>query len=261
VTWTPGGEFQGHTFTRQALAFVSDFAEVNPWGDSSGNWMGAVEWVSKVCAALGALPPAGHVECASAVGHPLPNDSADALITDPPYYDNVPYSDISDYFFVWLKQVVAPIYPEHFAATLSPKKSEITALSSKHEGSMVRANQDYETRMAISFRQAANVLKPRAPLVVVYAHKTTLGWATLIDALRQAGFVVTEAWPIDTEKTGRLLAQDTSALASSIFLVALAFWQWCSSVRPGLIAPLIWLCLVSAYCHLFGARVNTSRRS
>ena len=125
VTWTPGGEFQGHTFARQALAFVSDFAEVNPWCDSSGNWLGAVEWVSKVCETSAAVTTSGRIERASAVCHPLPNDSADALITDPPYYDAVPYSHLSDFFYVWLRRSIGSLHPELLAASASPKEEEI----------------------------------------------------------------------------------------------------------------------------------------
>jgi len=116
--------------------------------------------------------------------------------------------------------VVGHLYADHFASQLTPKKIEATALSSRHGGDMPKANAEYERIMAASFLEANRVLKPGGHLSVVYAHKTTLGWATLVDALRKAGFLVSEAWPLDTEKTGRLLAQDTSALASSIFLVA-----------------------------------------
>jgi len=116
--------------------------------------------------------------------------------------------------------VVGHLYADHFASQLTPKKTEATALSSRHGGDMPKANAEYERIMAASFLEANRVLKPGGHLSVVYAHKTTLGWATLVDALRKAGFLVSEAWPLDTEKTGRLLAQDTSALASSIFLVA-----------------------------------------
>jgi putative DNA methylase len=103
---------------------------------------------------------------------------------------------------------------------LTPKKNEATALSSRHRGNMANANNEYEAMMLESFRRAFRVLKPGCPMVAVYAHKTTLGWSTLVDSLRVAGFVVTEAWPLDTEMKARMIAMDAAALASSIFLVA-----------------------------------------
>jgi putative DNA methylase len=154
-------------------------------------------------------------------GHlPWADGSFDAVITDPPYYDNVPYADISDFFYVWLKRTIGHLYPAHFATELTPKKKEAVAEPVRHEGSREAAKAAYEEMMAESFREAGRVLKPGGQLTVVYAHKTTLGWSTLVDALRRAGFIVTEAWPLDTEKPGRLRAQESAALASSIFLVA-----------------------------------------
>jgi len=144
----------------------------------------------------------------------------DAVITDPPYYDNVPYADISDFFYVWLKRTVGHLYPEHFATEGTPKKQEAVADAVRHGGSKEKARQVYEQMMAQSFAEANRVLKPGGPMIVVYAHKTTLGWSTLVDALRQAGFTVTEAWPLDTELASRLRGMDSAALASSIFLVA-----------------------------------------
>lgn len=141
----------------------------------------------------------------------------DAIVTDPPYYDNVSYSDLSDYFYVWLRRVIGDLHPEHFTNETAPKKSEAIASSYRHGNT---ANKFYETMMAGTFAEANRVLKGSGPLVVVYAHKTTAGWATLVDSLRNTGFAVTEAWPIDTERPGRSTAMNTAALASSIFLVA-----------------------------------------
>src|SRR5208283_3999207 len=125
-----------------------------------------------------------------------------------------------DFFFVWLKRSIGHLFPEHFSGTGTPKKNEAVADATRHGGDKKRANAAYEDMMAKSFTEAHRVLKPGGQFVIVYAHKTTLGWSTLVDALRKARFTVTEAWPLDTEKPGRLVAQDTAALASSIFLIA-----------------------------------------
>nr|MBC8450554.1 DUF1156 domain-containing protein [Chloroflexota bacterium] len=134
--------------------------------------------------------------------------------------DNVPYSDLSDFFHVWLKRSVGFLYPEHLSSFLTPKKKEAIMDAGRHNRDKEVARDFYEQMMAQVFAEAGRVLKPGAPLVVVYAHKTTLGWSTLVDALRSAGFTVTEAWPLDTENISRMRAMDSAALASSIFLVA-----------------------------------------
>ena len=219
--WHYNNEQVGHSFGRQALPMVWDFVETNILMGTSGSWSGMLE------SSLTAIPPcvegiarSGLVLRGSATIPPWSDAFFDAVITDPPYYDNVPYADISDFFYVWLKRTIGHLYPEHFATELTPKKTEATALSSRYGGDMAKANAEYERMMLESFRQACRVLKPDGQMVVVYAHKTTLGWATLVDAMRRAGFTVTEAWPLDTEMGARLLAMDTAALASSISLVA-----------------------------------------
>ena len=218
--WFSQGESNLNTFGRHALPMLWDFCEANAVVRRAGSFESLLD------ALLDALPGIGDTgraaECSRGTATHLnaPNQFYDAVITDPPYYDNIPYADISDYFYIWLKRTIGSLYPEHFATDLTPKKSEATALSSRHGGDMAKANAEYEKFIFESFREAFRVLKADCPFVIVYAHKSTLGWATLVDALRRAGFMVTEAWPLDTEMGSRLVAADASALASSIFLVA-----------------------------------------
>ncbi len=127
---------------------------------------------------------------------------------------------MSDFFYIWLKRSIGFLYPEHLASTLTPKRQEAVAAPSRHKGNVLEARQAYEDMMAQAFSEARRVLKSGAPLICVYAHKTTLGWSTLIEALRRAGFIITEAWPLDTERPGRIRDYNSAALASSIFLVA-----------------------------------------
>ena len=151
---------------------------------------------------------------------PLADESQDAVITDPPYYDNISYADLSDFFYVWLKRSVGFLYPDHLGGQLTPKRNEAVVAPYRHHGHKDEARAFYEQLMAGAFAEAHRVLKPGAPLVCIYAHKTTLGWATLVEALRTAGFMITEAWPLDTEMPERSVGQGTASLASSIFLVA-----------------------------------------
>jgi len=214
------GEFIAHTFGRQALPMVWDFVELAPFGEASGSPKGALDWIVGVVEAQIGFGLPATVSRGSATALPWPDASFDVVITDPPYYDNVPYADISDFFYVWLKRTIGHRYPEHFATEGTPKKQEAVADAVRHGGSKEKARTAYEKMMAQAFVEANRVLKPGGQMTVVYAHKTTLGWATLVDALRRSGFIVTEAWPLDTERPGRLREHGSAALASSIFLVA-----------------------------------------
>jgi putative DNA methylase len=219
-SWHTTGEKIGHTFGRQALPMVWDFTELAPFGHASGSPQGALEWIIGVAEAQAIQDWPAFVFRGSATALSWINTLFDAIITDPPYYDNVPYADISDFFYVWLKRTIGHLYPEHFSMEGTPKKNEAVADAIRHGGDKEKARRAYEQMMAQSFAEANRVLKPSGQMVVVYAHKTTLGWSTLVDALRQAGFIVTEAWPLDTEMKSRLRGMESAALASSIFLVA-----------------------------------------
>ena len=241
--WHNTGEKMSNTFSRQALPMVWDFAEINPLGNASGNAEGALTWILQVInqEAPPLNPPhkGGEVNSSplsldgrgvrgegakaqrsSATILSLESESLDAVVTDPPYFDSVPYADLSDFFYVWLKRSIAHLYPEHFSGQLTPKKNEAIMEPSRHGGNKAKAAKAYEDMMHQSFCEASRVLKTGGVMVVVYAHKTTSGWVSLIDSLRRAGFTITEAWPLDTEMGSRLRGQNSAALASSIFLVA-----------------------------------------
>ncbi|MGD0580477.1 MAG: DUF1156 domain-containing protein [Bryobacteraceae bacterium] len=221
-TWNyTGGRGVKNSFSRQTLGMTWDCAETNPFNDDAASWPKIVEDIPAAIQLLtmeGTTAPVVHR--GSAMRSPWPDASLDAVVTDPPYYDNVPYADISDFFYVWLKRTVGHLYPEHFASEATPKKTEAVSDATRHGGDKRAASAAYESMMAQAFGEAGRMLKPCGSLVVVYAHKTTLGWSTLVEALRRAGFIVTEAWPLDTEMKGRVRAMDSAALASSIFLVA-----------------------------------------
>jgi putative DNA methylase len=220
-TWNyTGGRGVLHTMARQALPMTWDFAEADPFNPAGASWVSGIEDVPAAFEELAKIDLWARVVRASAMQMPFESGSIDCVVTDPPYYDNVPYADISDFFYVWLRRTIGHLYPEHFASAGTPKKQEAIAEPARYGGDKTKAKQAYEAMMEQSFAEACRVLKPGGQMSVVYAHKTTLGWATLIDALRRAGFTVTEAWPLDTERAGRLRAMDSAALATSITLVS-----------------------------------------
>ncbi len=217
-TWQP--EFVKNTFSTPGLPMVMDYAEANPITDSSGSWSSAVSYVSAAISGFCAVRGPGIAIRGSALATALEAESFDAIVTDPPYYDSRSYSNLSDHFYVWHKRSVGRLYPEHFSSELTPKRAEAIAAPYRHGGVRRQADLAYETMMRKAFEEGKRLLKPGAPLICVYAHKTTAGWATLIDSLRVASFTVVEAWPIQMERKVRQNAQETAALASSILLVA-----------------------------------------
>ncbi|MFN3762264.1 MAG: hypothetical protein ACK4WK_03565 [Anaerolineae bacterium] len=150
---------------------------------------------------------------------PYPDGYFDAVFTDPPYYDNVPYSYLSDFFYVWLKRTVGHLYPDLFSTPLTPKTGEIVAYA-HDRGGFEAGKRFFEEQLALAFREIARVLRPGGIAVIVYAHKSTAGWETVINALLDSGLVVTAAWPLNTEMEARLRSHESAALASSIYLVA-----------------------------------------
>jgi putative DNA methylase len=218
--WVPQGEFTANTYARQALPMVWDFSEVNPFGGSVGDASIYAANEAAIVQGLSSIGRRVEVHRSSATQVPQHDETFDAVITDPPYYDNISYADLSDFFYVWLKRSVGFLFPEHLEGELTPKRHEAIVAPYRHHGSKVAAREFYEREMASAFAEAHRVLKPGAPLVCVYAHKTTLGWASLIEALRHARFLITEAWPLDTENPERSVGQGTASLASSVFLVA-----------------------------------------
>lgn len=218
--WHNTGQKVENTFARQALPMVWDFAEANPFGGSLGDMSEYVENSADILEGLATTGRRVEVQRTSATQLPDHDNHFDAVITDPPYYDNISYADLSDFFYVWLKRSVGFLFEEHFAGELTPKQREAIVAPYRHDGDKPAARAFYEQEMAAAFAEAHRVLKPGAPLVCVYAHKTTLGWSTLVEALRHARFTITEAWPLDTEMPERSIGQGTASLASSIFLVA-----------------------------------------
>jgi putative DNA methylase len=217
-TWQP--EFIKNTFNAPGLPMIFDFAEADPLAGSSGSWGSALGYVCAAVASFAHVCMSGSIARGSAVTNSHDDNTFDAVVTDPPYYDSRSYSNLADHFYVWHKRAIGHLFPEHFSGGLTPKKNEAIAAPYRHGGSHSAADEAYEILMQKAFAEACRVLKPERPMVCVYAHKTTAGWATLINSMMKAGFTVVEAWPVDMERRSRQNAQQTAALASSIFLVA-----------------------------------------
>ena len=197
-----------------------DYLEANPLFKGASSFGGCLESFLEVISELKKIDKDGIVERGDARATKWPSAEFDAIVTDPPYYDNVSYSNLSDFFYVWLKRVLQANYKEHLASILSPKKGEIIAASYRYSNDKYAARHSYESKMQLAFNEAFRVLKKDAPMICVYAHKTTLGWVTLVDALRTSRFEVVEAWPLNTEMKGGRKKVNRAMLASSIFLVA-----------------------------------------
>jgi adenine-specific DNA methylase len=218
VPWITQLEAVAHTFNRQALGMVWDYVEAYPFI----YFISAIDWVVRIISHLFQisnhqnLPP--KINQSSATSLPYSDNYFDAVITDPPYYDNVPYSYLSDFFYVWLKRSIGELYPDLFATPLTPKAEEIVAYSNG-EGGFEGGKKFFEDMIARAFKEIYRVLKPEGIACIVFAHKSTEAWETIINALLNSGLYLTASWPVHTEMKARLRANESAALASSIYMV------------------------------------------
>jgi putative DNA methylase len=237
-SWHSGRDTIRNTFARQAIPMVWDYAEVNPFSQSTGNFQGAVEWTVdalKYLPSIGAK--SGLVEQRDATDH-VPKDKRPLVFTtDPPYYDNIGYADLSDFFYVWLRRSLGEVYPSIFKTLTTPKSQELIYAPHRFGGDKEKAKQFFENGLKQAFQRTYEASDPDYPFTVFYAFKQTetdeedskngnglsqiasTGWETMLESLIQAGFSVTGTWPMRTELSNRMVARDSNALASSIALV------------------------------------------
>jgi len=217
--WEPVAECPRHLFSRQAVPFTWDFGEGVPIGDSSGSWQVMIERFATILAGIGSDWRQSSPKLASATAHPLPDDSANALVTDPPYYDSVPYAYLSDFFYVWLRRNLFNVHPDLFDDEVVPKDAEIV-VDRPHELSSSTHNIEfYELELAKAFAEGGRVVRPDGIATIVFASKTTASWEAILKAVVDAGWIITGSWPIDTEMETRVSAQGQARLASSVHLV------------------------------------------
>lgn len=226
VGWRNTVEASRNTFARQALPMVWDYTEVNPFSSSCGNWSDAcIGWVEKAVKELNGnqIGEAKQFDAQSDCG--LRNIM---ISTDPPYYDNISYADLSDYFYVWLRQSLKDTYPELFSTMLVPKVEELIATPYRHDGNVEKAKSFFEDGMLSACKQMYQYAREDVPVTIYYAYKqsdtddrgtASSGWETMLSAIINAGFSITGTWPMRTERAGRMVSYGTNALASSIVLV------------------------------------------
>ena len=244
-TWHPSREVIGHTFQRHNFAFSWSFGEMAPLVTGLGfDW--AINQTAKCIRELEALvrpngtdgrrdlldlgeprsaasPPPVTITCKSGdnLDH-LDDGSVDAVVMDPPYYDNVMYAELSDFFYVWLKRTAGHVFAELFRRKLTDKENEAVANPARfagQPGARALAGRDYQQRMAAIFAECRRVLKADGVMTLMFTHKATGAWDALTTGLIEAGFVITASWPVNTEAEGSLHIRDKAAANSTIFLV------------------------------------------
>jgi putative DNA methylase len=225
ATWMKRGTIRG-TFARQAIPMTWDFAEANPLSDFHCAWASMYEWVAKVLdkwhdGPTGRAKPLDAVTSINSVDQSL-------ISTDPPYYDNVPYADLSDFFYVWLRRSLQDKYPDLFGTVVTPKQQELVADRYRHDGKE-GADRFFEEGMYQAFQKMREKVHPAYPVTVFYAFKqmesngddgqSSTGWETMLSGLSDANFQIVGTWPMRTERSGRMRQIGSNALASSVVLV------------------------------------------
>ena len=226
ASWDSSRETLRNTFGRQAIPMVWDYAEANPFCCASGSYANMAEWVIKVVQKLPSGRPGSVVQWDATQDISLRNIM---VSTDPPYYDNIGYADLSDFFYVWMRQSLRTTYPDLFATMLTPKTPELIASPYRFDGSKVKAKQHFEDGMLQTCRNIFQYARPDIPVTIYYAFKqsdaqetdgtASSGWETMLSAIIKAGFVITGTWPFRTEMENRSIASGANALASSIVIV------------------------------------------
>lgn len=223
-TWIIDGQTIRNTFARHAVPMTWDFAEVNVLGEATGNWNGQIKWISRVLENL-VSGNQGHVAQVSATDVVYPENVV--VSTDPPYYDNIGYADLSDFFYVWLRNTLGEIVPDLMGTVLTPKSEELIATPFRFDGSKAAAEKFFQEGFIKTFTRIRKQHNPDVPLTIFYAFKqsedddegtASTGWETMLNGILEAGFSINATWPMRTERGTRMLSSGTNALASSIIL-------------------------------------------
>lgn len=223
-TWHSSKELIRNTFGRQAIPMTWDYAETNPFSDSAGNVSSGIEWAKKAIELFPVMPD-GSAFQADAQTQKISHNKL--ISTDPPYYDNIGYADLSDYFYIWMRRALRAVYPSLFATMAVPKAEELVATPYRH-GTKELAEAFFLDGMTKAMKGLAEQAHPAFPSTIYYAFKQSdttdvgtgnTGWETFLEAVLRAGFAITGTWPMRTELANRMVSSGTNALASSIILV------------------------------------------
>ena len=220
-SWTPDRENIRSVFAGHHLHMVWDYSESNPISGASGSWDEAVEAPIRYLTRESRIPQAGSAHLGSAAALPFPDKHFDAVVIDPPYADNVPYADLADFFYVWLRRVVGDLYPEAFQTMLTPKDEEAVVnparFGGKKQGEQI-AHKHYQRLMQKSFEEIYRVLKPDGMVVVMFTHRSTEAWERLIQGLLDAGLYPTASFPVHTEMEASTHQRGKGSIQSTILM-------------------------------------------
>lgn len=222
--WESSREQSLTLFSRQSVSMVWDYAETSPFSGAAGDFMVSVENLSK---ALEKLPQGFPGKVSQLNAEDLELEDNELVSTDPPYYDNIVYADLADFFYIWLRKSLNSIFPSETATMLTPKAEELVAIKYRFEGNQARANQKFQQGFIEVFSRIRQSGRQDLPTTVFYAFKqaedneqgtSSTGWETMLTGIIEAGFSITATWPIRTELANRMIGSGTNALASSIVL-------------------------------------------
>jgi adenine-specific DNA methylase len=213
--WAVGRETVTPPFSKQAIPFVFDYPESNPFCNSTGSALNQLDWITRyIESECGVEFSTNLTNASSGEKNQFAVKSITAVITDPPYYDAIAYADLSDFFYCWLKKSLGAIYPDNFAMPQTPKSEECTALKHHHDDDKSIAKKHFEDKLIQIFD--AIELQTTDIVSIMFAHQSTEAWSTLCNSILGARMNITGSWAIDTEMTNRTLALSSAALTSSV---------------------------------------------
>jgi adenine-specific DNA methylase len=219
TSWHVSKQITRNTFPAAQLRMTWDFVEANPFTPGSGSWASTIRTtIAGIKACSGSFP--GQFvsnQIGSATKLPYPSNKMDLVVTDPPYYDNMTYSHLSDFFFVWLKRTIGPIYPEAFCNTLTPKEEELI-VSGNSQKEREKSHRLLEGGLTRSFQEAKRVLKPGGLMIIMFTHSSMRAWSQLIRCIRAGNFRITAAWPVSSELRTKIASSRANILVSIILV-------------------------------------------